>query len=131
MNDYSIYSNPQGTLEAVKQGWSWPGFFFNCIWALFKKMWLLGGSLIAIYSILGLFIPFSISSTMSGMEIFINISSLIISFAFGFKGNEWRETNLQSRGYDCKGFVRAQDPEGAIATYFKDPSIVKNKPELF
>ena len=125
MNNYKIYSNPQGTLEAVKQGWSWPGFFFNCIWALFKKMWLLGGSLIAIYSILGLFMPISMPSAMSGLEIFVNISSLIISFVFGIKANEWRETNLQSRGYECKGSITAQNPDGAVAAYFKDPSSAK------
>ena len=122
MNNYKIYSNPQGTLESVKQGWSWPGFFFNCIWALVKKMWLLGGVLIAIFFILGLFTPFSMSSTMSGMEVFINISSLIISIVFGVKGNEWREENLKSRGYECKGTIKAQKPEGAVAAYFKDPS---------
>lgn len=122
MKQFKIYSNPQGTLEAIKIGWSWPGFFFNCIWALVKKMWLLGGVLIAIFITLGLFIPFSLSPTMSGMEIFINTLSLIVSVAFGIKGNVWREENLKSRGYEDKGYIRAQNPEGAIATYFKDPS---------
>lgn len=123
MRNYKTYSNPQGTLEAIKQGWSWFGFFFNCIWALVKKMWLLGGSIIAIFMFLGLFIPFSMPPTMSGMELFINIASLIISIVFSIKGNEWRETNLRSRGYECKGSVRAQNYEGAVATHFKDPLI--------
>tara|TARA_R110002096_G_scaffold194791_10_gene377226 strand:- start:12654 stop:13049 length:396 start_codon:yes stop_codon:yes gene_type:complete len=131
MDDYNIYSNPQGTLEAVKQGWSWPGFFFNSIWALVKKMWLLGGALTAIFIVLALFIPFSLIPTMSSMDIFINILSLIVSIVFGIKGNEWREANLQSRGYEFKGTVRAQNGEGAIATYFKDPSNVESTPELF
>lgn len=131
MNSYKIYSNPQGTLEAVKVGWSWPGFFFSGIWALVKKMWFLGSALIIIFLVLESFVPFSLSPTMSGMEIFINISSLIVSIVFGIKGNEWRETNLQTRGYEFKGTVRAQNGEGAIATYFKDSSNVESTPELF
>lgn len=39
MKHYKIYEHPAGRIEAVKQGWSWPAFFFVPTWALFKKMW--------------------------------------------------------------------------------------------
>jgi len=42
MNQYNIYTNPQREMEAVKQGWSWPAFFYGCIWAFIKGMWGLG-----------------------------------------------------------------------------------------
>lgn len=29
MKNYSIYVNPIGDCVAVKNGWSWPAFFFN------------------------------------------------------------------------------------------------------
>ena len=41
MKQYKIFKHPLGKIEAVKQGWSWPAFFFNWIWALVKKMWYL------------------------------------------------------------------------------------------
>jgi len=39
MKQYKIFVNPQGTCEAVKQGWSWPAFLFTWVWGIFKKMW--------------------------------------------------------------------------------------------
>ena len=53
MKKYKIFVNPQGSSEAVKQGWSWPGFFFNIIWALIKRMWVLGVVLMMLTFALG------------------------------------------------------------------------------
>jgi hypothetical protein len=53
MKTYNIYVNPQGAGEAVKQGWSWPGFFFNFIWALIKRIWVLGVVLMILSFALG------------------------------------------------------------------------------
>lgn len=117
MKQYKIYTNPQGTHEAVKQGWSWPAFFFGCIWAMVKKMWALGiGVLIACFIFGGV-----IGATMAGQngEVLINVASLIVSIIFGFNGNNWREANLKDRGYDYKKNVIAVNPEGAIALYMK------------
>ena len=35
MEKYAVYDR-RGELEAVKRGWSWPGFFFSWIWAFVK-----------------------------------------------------------------------------------------------
>ncbi len=29
MKEFKIFHYPEGRQEAVKQGWSWPGFFFG------------------------------------------------------------------------------------------------------
>ena len=42
MKQYKVFKHPAGSIEAVKQGWSWPAFFFSFIWAMVKKMWGLG-----------------------------------------------------------------------------------------
>ena len=114
MKQFKIYTNPQGTYEAVKQGWSWPAFFFDAIWALVKKMYALGGILIAIYIIL------AVIEELAGINLLGFIGEVIISIVFGIKGNEWRENNLTSRGYEYKGAVNASTPEGAIALYMKE-----------
>ena len=44
MKQYKIFKHPSGNSEAVKQGWSWPAFFFSFIWAMVKKQWALGVS---------------------------------------------------------------------------------------
>ena len=124
MKTYKIYVNPQGTGEAVKQGWSWPGFFFNIIWALIKKMWLLGGVLIFIFIGLGVIEgTIEVSSgkdAASGLNVITSILNIVVSVIFGVNGNKWREKNLLSRGYDYQDTVDAQNPEAAIASWFKN-----------
>ena len=124
MKAYKIYVNPQGTGEAVKQGWSWPGFFFNIIWALIKKMWVLGGVLIFIFIGLGVIEgTIEVSSgkdAASGLNVITSILNIVVSVIFGVNGNKWREKNLLSRGYDYQDTVDAQNPEAAIASWFKN-----------
>jgi len=124
MKTYKIYVNPQGTGEAIKQGWSWPGFFFNIIWALIKKMWLLGGVLLFVSIGLGIVEgTIEVSSgkeAASGLNVITSILNIVVSVVFGVNGNKWREKNLLSRGYEYQDTVDAQNPEAAIASWFKD-----------
>lgn len=62
MKQYKIYANPQGTYEAVKQGWSWPAFFFSFIWAMVKKMWGLGVGVLVAFFALGFVIGLSLDA---------------------------------------------------------------------
>jgi hypothetical protein len=117
MNQYKIFKHPGGKIEAIKEGWSWPAFFFNSIWALVKKMWVLGGILCAVFFILGWIS--GVVNTRSGRAInaLIWIGNFAVSVVFGLNGNSWRETNLESRGYKFKTTVIAATPEGAIAVF--------------
>jgi len=47
MKTFDLYRHPTVGYEAVKRGFSWPGFFIGAIWALSKRMWL-GGTLLLI-----------------------------------------------------------------------------------
>jgi hypothetical protein len=128
MKTYRIYVNPQGSSEAVKQGWSWPGFFFNFIWALIKRMWVLG----VVLMILSIALGFAegtveVSSgkqAASVISAFTSILNLVIAVVFGVKGNKWREKNLISRGYKYQDTVDAQNPEAAIALWFTEGNTV-------
>jgi hypothetical protein len=124
MKTYRIFVNPQGTSEAVKKGWSWPGFFFNIIWALVKKMWVLGGVLLFVSIGLG-FIEGTIEvsygkEAASGINALASILNLVVAVIFGVYGNKWREKNLQSRGYKYQDTIAAQNPEAAIALWFTE-----------
>lgn len=117
MKQYKIFKHPSGTSEAVKQGWSWPAFFFSFIWAMVKKQWALGVSVL-----IGLLVFGFIVGAAGGDEgggALINIVSIIINIIFGINGNSWRERNLISRGYEQVDTVTAANPEGAIALYLK------------
>jgi len=100
MKKFKVYSNGTG-LVAVKQGWSWPGFFFTWIWALTKSLWL-PAIVIIIVNLICLKIP---NATL----IFI-----IAAVVFGKKGNQWWEKLLLKKGYTELTTVQAANPKNAV-----------------
>ncbi len=117
MKQYKIYKHPSGLTEAVKQGWSWPGFFFSLIWAMIKKMWAIGVGLLVGFLFLGFLIGAAGGGT--GGDAIINLAALIVNIIFGVNGNSWREKNLSSRGFEEVNRVTATNPESAIALHLK------------
>ena len=111
----------------MKQGWSWPGFFFNFVWALIKRMWVLGIALMILSIALGFAEgTVEVSSgkeVASGISVITSILNLVIAVVFGAKGNKWREKNLISRGYKYQDTVDAENPEAAIALWFTEGKI--------
>ena len=120
MKHYRIFEHPAGNIEAVKLGWSWPAFFFPVIWALFKKMWWLGGCVFA-FSFLAFLLPDEALYESAILDV-IAVIEIVLRFIFGVNGNRWRENNLQSRGYDYKETRTAENPDGATALYLKQKS---------
>lgn len=117
MKQYKIFKHPDGSIEAVKQGWSWPAFFFSCFWALAKKMWLTGSALFLASLLLGAFIGQADMGTRG--DSIINLLSIAISIIFGLKGNDWREALLYKQGFEEQEIISAQSPEGALAIFYK------------
>ena len=54
MRLYKIFKDPMNQYEAVKQGWSWPAFFFWAMWACVKQMWGLGIRILVTFVVLSL-----------------------------------------------------------------------------
>jgi len=110
MKQYKVYKHPSGAIESVKQGWSWPAFLFSFIWALVKKMWAIGIGLLILSLVF-------ISMLGTGSDLLINAVSIIVSVIFGIYGNSWREKNLESRGYEMKDTITAENPEDAVTKF--------------
>lgn len=132
MKNYNIYKHSDGKIEAVKQGWSWPAFFFGGIWALIKQLWMVAGLIFA-YAIISSIIIQSVTPPYDYYEygggdssqafLLQNISLLIqlgIAVYLGIKGNSLREANLIKRGYECIGNINAVNPDSAISDALKN-----------
>lgn len=132
MKNYNIYKHSDGKIEAVKQGWSWPAFFFGGIWALIKQLWMVAGLIFA-YAIISSIIIQSVTPSYDYYEysgedlsqafLLQNISLLIqlgIAIFLGVKGNTLREANLIKRGYECIGNINAVNPDSAISDALKN-----------
>jgi hypothetical protein len=115
MKTYKIFSNPQGNHKAIKQGWSWPGFFFTAIWAAFKRMWWLAIGTFLLIGIIG-----SVFDQMETEVGFIPfIVNLLLFIVYGINGNKWWEKKLISHGYDYQDTINAGNHEAAIALWLK------------
>ena len=121
MKQYKIFRHPDGRIDPVKQGWSWPAFLFSWFWALAKKMWVLGLSLTAANAFLGGFLEVlrQLGFDVDAVDVLWTLGVVVLQVVFGLKGNTWREANLQRRGYDYQDVVTAATPEGAAALFLK------------
>jgi hypothetical protein len=116
MQKFKVYENQDGKIELVKQGWSWPAFFFTGIWLLVKKMWVLG----SLYWVLLLLVEFLKDYYyLRGWKEFSTIGRSVYSvipFILGAMGNMIREKNLLSRDFDFKKTITGLDQEDAAAS---------------
>jgi hypothetical protein len=117
MKEYKVVEHPIGKIEPVKQGWSWPAFFFNWVWALIKRMW----GIAVTFFLISLFMEIIIDGAEFGIGMIVMfIVSIVIVFIFGMNGNDWREKNLLSRGFDFRMTVEALNQDHAVSTYLKE-----------
>lgn len=115
MKTYEIYTSPVGGIEAVKKGWSWPGFFFTLIWVFVKKLHGLGAGVLIIGVLLTSVSPFGLGL----------VFDIIVSLWLGSSGNAMRVANLKKRGYQVANMISEQTDEAAIALYIQQNSSQK------
>jgi hypothetical protein len=119
MKQFSVFKHPAGELEVVKQGWSWPAFFFTFIWAMAVKMWDVGIAVMVtlfVVSFALLSVSFVLNIPLAG-EIAQRGLLIVVSIVLGAKGNSWREINLLSRGFELKDTVTASNKDAALALF--------------
>jgi len=119
MQRYRIFRHPAGGIEAVKQGWSWPGLFFTVLWAFAKRLWSLGGIALGLFFVLALVLESVLALEPDTLENISRVIGLAVSLLFGLRGNIWRENNLLNRGYAHVQTVSANNPESAIAQFLQ------------
>lgn len=109
MRQYQVYNHPIKGLEIVKDGFSWPGFFFGFYWAIIKRIWFL----VLGYSAL-ILIGISMKADGAGDNTF-SFLGLCAALAVGIWGNRWRGKTLKRHGYEIIASVDAPTRDAAIA----------------
>jgi hypothetical protein len=130
---YKIFEHPSGKREIVKQGWSWPGFWFNLLWVLAKRMWGLGAALWGAF--LGFdFLMGVVAGVTNGpdpdamVNTIATVANIIVAIVLGVNGNALRERNMVKRGYELAGTVEGASSEGALGAYLKQRPAVSVVP---
>ena len=121
MRTFDIFSNGNGKHTAVKQGWSWPAFFFSWLWSLFSGLWIAAFLTFPVEIILNVVANVLNRETydradLVGTAIAITIIAIFlgIRLLFGARGNVWRRARLERKGYSHFQSVQAESPKAAI-----------------
>ena len=120
MKEYKIFEHPDGKVEVVKQGWSWPAFVFTFFWLLVKRMWVLAGIIFASFLIIVFIGGVAGGAIEKSLDEILSIANIMIMVVFGLKGNNLKEKNLLSRGFDFRTTLTASNHDGAVAIYLKE-----------
>ena len=121
MTTYSIFAKPEdrNAQDAifVSDGFSWGGFVFTGLWALWNRMWIVGSIVISI-SVLG--------STLSTALQFL--LSLAVSILMGLQGNDLLRWSLTRRGYSEIALSSGNSLEEAELRFYGDVDEVPSAP---
>ena len=119
---FEVYSHPMFGWTAVKNGFTWPGFFFTGLWMFLCRMWI-GGSVVCVLAIASPFIAGALAEALFADEeaalmmtglIYLGIV-FVVCVSIGWKGNAWRRGTLANRGFTHVKSMQAQSADAAVA----------------
>jgi hypothetical protein len=116
MKTFKVFKHPTLGYQAVKIGFSWPGFLFSVIWLLMKKLWRHALVVISGIILLTLIEVFFNNAQTSVMALLIELGLYVL---VGVNCNEWRMTYLQSHGFELVDTLQAKTPDAAIGKIAK------------
>lgn len=120
---YLVYSHPTLGYRAVKDGFSWPAFFFTWIWAFFHKLWRPGFFLLVLF-LLGPAAVIAVIVFLFGVappapRFLTCLLEAVLGVVVGLRGNRWLRQLLSESGYEYVDTSIAANPEGAVALIAK------------
>lgn len=117
MHSYSIHAHDFLPLKAVKHGWSWPGFLFGGVWALFNQLWRVVCGMLLVSIVYAVLAMLSYTFAIYAGQI-LPLVMIMVSVAFGGLGNDMIRDQLRRLGYTpVANDVTAPTPERALNAY--------------
>jgi hypothetical protein len=96
----------------VKEGFSWPGFFFSVIWALWHRLWFWAIAFAVANIVLGW-----VLARAGGNEFVQSTASLAVALVIGWTANDLRRRKLAKQGFKECAVMVANNKETALARY--------------
>ncbi len=105
---------PDREAALVKEGFSWPAFFFTAIWALVTRQWIvalviLGAAVVYQFVLMLLGLGGGLPAVAAGA---------LFNLALGLFGNDLRRFSLSMGGWREAGVVAAEDRFAAERRWF-------------
>ena len=96
---HSVYEHPDGRRQIIKNGFSWPAFFFGPLWAWRKGMGGLGLVLLAVALLLqSMPLLFIESIGEAGIVVYPVVTVAVVTW-IGGQGNAWLRKRALDRGF--------------------------------
>lgn len=132
METYILYRGQDGTLVAVKKGFSWPAFFFGPFWAFGKGLTGPGIGLLGLGIMLAAIKHSLTVNSPAGLSLVVSVALLILPVIVGFEANRFWRQWLEQRGFQPTGEFRAwaSDLSAAIDSFQKSQAPAEKQPEL-
>lgn len=115
---YTVHVRGRGRADEdvvfVKDGFSWPAFFFSLPWALWHRLWFFALIILASGVAIGLLEDLLTLDSVTGAAIGLAWSALI-----GFEANDARRRALTRHDYDVEDAVLAQTLAQAEYRFFQ------------
>jgi len=111
--DGAFPAHRQAEAVFVREGFSWPAFFFQPLWALYHRLWFVALLLLAALVLVGLV---GEALGLSGQA--ASLLNLVAALFIGAEANDWRRNAAIRRGYEIRGIVAGETLEDAERRYF-------------
>jgi hypothetical protein len=100
MKTHTYLQAPNGNVVRLKNGFSWPAFFFGPVWPFIRRAWLLG--FVLIVPVLGLnvleAIILSSWNSVAG-AVLVLAGNVFCMYMYGRYCNRWIVRSLKGKGY--------------------------------
>lgn len=117
---YSVHNRADAPAEGaifVREGFSAGALVLTVLWALWHRMWLAAGVLLAIFG--GIALAGNLLGVGEGV---IVVANFVISLIFGFEARDLQIRALIARGYAQAGFSFGKNLDEAEIRYFHNTS---------
>ena len=99
--------------RAVKEGFSWPAFFFSVLWALWHRLWLVALVLVLIE------IAFGLAAEAFAVDPIVQLAvSLGLALIVGWIGNDLIRARCERKGLAFAGVAMAETNDDALRRFF-------------
>jgi len=111
--------DPDRDLVLVKEGFSWPAFFFSVLWALWHRLWLVAGIFFLVQLAMSLILAVWVPDPVAAITMSVG-TALILAYA---ANDLWRWA-LERLGFVETAVVAADDRDGAERRFLDgDPAL--------
>jgi hypothetical protein len=100
--------DPERDIRLVKEGFSWPAFLFSILWALWNRLWMAAGGILAAELALN-----AVLSLLGADEVTQVAVSLGFAVLLGAIGNDIKRWTLFRHGYLQVAVVTGDDRDSA------------------